>query len=119
MKHIKLYEEFVNESINDEDYNKILDVLKTHEKEIKDALYKGADHGYWKLEVLPKYDNVIGGYNIQAIAVDVFGRNTVIESFDTKATISKVKALPFVSKVMVSRAYNKKYLTVIAIGLKN
>jgi hypothetical protein len=120
MKHIKIFEDFLNETMSKEDYDKINDVFEAHKKEIEDALYKGSDHRDWKLIVLPKYDNVIGGYNIQATAVTGFfnEKDFFIEKSSLKAAISSVKKLPFVSKAMPSRAYNQKMITVIAIGLK-
>ena len=118
MKHIKLFEQFINESVVNEDYDKIKEAFQAHSKEIKDALKKGSGHRYWDVKVLPKWDNLIGGYNLQATAVTVAGSNTVLDSFDIKDAIREVKALSFVSKAMVSRAYNKKMITVIAVGLK-
>tara|TARA_R110000796_G_scaffold214683_1_gene330622 strand:- start:1091 stop:1474 length:384 start_codon:yes stop_codon:yes gene_type:complete len=109
----------LNEASSRSDLAKITSIFKTHKKDIEDALYKGSGHRYWKLEVLPEWDNTIGGYNLQATATGVTDRNTVLESTnDIKRAIREVKALPFVSKAMVSRRYNKKMMTVIAIGLK-
>jgi hypothetical protein len=100
------------------DYNKIVNVFNSHQKDIKNALHKGSNYPHWKLRVLPKYDNIIGGYNIQATAVDVVDHDTVLDTFEVVGAIHDVKSLPFVSKAAVSPAYNKKMTTVIAIGLK-
>lgn len=109
----------LKESMNDEDYKKIVDFAEQHEKEIKDTLYKASNHRYWDLEILPKYDNKIGGYNIHATAVNVVGtRKIVLDDLDVKRATYNTRKLPFVSKAKVSPAYNKKMLTVIAIGLK-
>ena len=118
MKHIKLFEQFMTEGMSQEDLDKVTSMFETHKRELKDALYKGSDHMYWNVEVLPAYDNVIGGYNLQAFATDVVDRNTTLDKFQVKRAIDAVKKLPFVSKARISPAYNKKYLTVIAIGLK-
>jgi hypothetical protein len=104
--------------MNKEDYEKVVDAVDAHKKDIKDALYKATGHMYWKIGVLPSYDNRIGGYNLQAIATDVVGRNHVLDDTDIKWAISSIKKLPFVSKSKRSPVYNKKYVTAIAIGLK-
>ena len=104
--------------MNKEDYTKVVDAVDAHKKDIKDALYKATGHRYWKIEVLPSYDNLIGGYNLQAIANDVVDRDHVLNNDDVKWAISSIKKLPFVSKSKRSPAYNKKYVTAIAIGLK-
>jgi hypothetical protein len=118
MKHVKLFEEFVNESMNQSDYKKVVDAVEAHKKDIKDALYKATDHMYWKIDVLPSYDNKIGGYNLHAISTNVVDQNTVIDDANVKRAIDNVKKLPFVSKAGRSSSYNKKMLTAIAIGLK-
>ena len=118
MKHIKLFEQFVNEGMNKDDYKKITDAVNNYKQDINKALEKGASHGYWKIQVLPSYDNKIGGYNLQATAVNVVGRDTVLEKYEIRGAINSVKKLPFVSKARVSPAYNTKMLTVISIGLK-
>ena len=104
-----------------EAYARINDAFETHKKEIKDALIKGSRHEgiNWDIKVLPEYDNKIGGYNIQAIAIDIFTKHEhVLDSRRTKDAIREVKALPFVNKASVSRSYRKDMVTAIAIGLK-
>ena len=118
MKHVKIFEEFVNESMSKEDYEKVVDAVDAHKKDIKDALYKATGHRYWKIDVLPDYDNRIGGYNLEALSVDVVDRDHTLDNADVKWAISSVKKLPFVSKAKRSPVYNKKYVTAIAIGLK-
>ncbi len=136
MKHIHTFESFLNENLNeaafvqlnegwasisDVDYDRINNAFETHKKEIKDALTKGSrNEGInWDIEVLPKYDNKIGGYNLQAFAVDKFTKHKhVLDSHRIKDAIREVKALPFVSKASVSRSYRKDMVTAIAIGLK-
>ena len=118
MKHIKLFERFVNEAMNKDDYKKITDAVNNYKQDINKALEKGTGHRYWKIEVLPSYDNKIGGFNLHATAVNVVGRDTVLEKYEIREAIDSVKKLPFVSKAKVSTAYNKKMLTVISIGLK-
>jgi hypothetical protein len=104
-------------NVSREEYKKIVDVLNNNEKEIKSTLRKSSDHSYWKLEVLPSYDNVLGGYNISATATDVVGRTIVIDNSSIKGAKLGLKKLPIISKVKISPKYNKKMLTVIAIGL--
>jgi len=109
----------LKESMSDEDYKKIVDFTEQHEKEIKDTLYKASNHRYWNLEILPKYDNQINGYNIRATAVNVVGTHKIVlDDLDVKRATYNIRKLPFVSKAKVSPAYNKKMLTVIVIGLK-
>jgi len=117
MKHVKLFEQFVNESISREDYKKVVDAVASRKKDIKDALGKSS-HRYWKIEVLPDYDNKIGGYNLQATAVGVTGRDEIVDKNAIRSALKTVRALPFVSKAKQSNAYNKKMVSVIAIGLK-
>jgi len=94
-------------------------VIEQHEKEIKDTLYKASNHRYWNLEILPKYDNQINGYNIRATAVNVVGTHKIVlDDLDVKRAISNIKKLPFVSKSKRSPAYAKEYVTAISIGLK-
>jgi len=110
----------LKESMSDEDYKKIVDFTEQHEKEIKDTLYKASNHRYWNLEILPKYDNQINGYNIRATAVNVVGTHKIVlDDLDVKRAIFKIEELPFVSKAGVSSTYNKEMLTVIVIGLKD
>lgn len=119
MKHIKLFEQFINESsMSIEDHKKIKNFLNDHRSEIETQLGKSSEHIYWNVEVLPEYDNIIGGYNLQAIAVDVVDRNHVLDNSQIKDAIYDIKKLPFVSKVKVSPKYNKTYVSCIAIGLK-
>jgi hypothetical protein len=108
----------VNESMNKDDYKKITDAVNNYKQDIKKALEKGTNWGYWKIQVLPSYDTFIGGFNLQATAVDVAGRDHVLDKYRIRGAIDSVKKLPFVSKAKVSAAYNTKMLTVISIGLK-
>ena len=118
MKHIQTFESFLNESMDQSDYKKVVDAVDAHKKDIKDDLYKATGHMYWKIDVLPSYDNKIGGYNLQAISSDVVDRDYVIDAAAVKRAINSVKKLPFVSKARRSPVYNKNMVTAIAIGLK-
>jgi hypothetical protein len=103
--------------MNREDYTKVVDTVGTHKNDINDALGKSS-HRYWKIEVLPDYDNKIGGYNLHATAVGVTGIDEFVDNIDIRSALKTVRALPFVSKAKQSNAYNKKMVSVIAIGLK-
>lgn len=104
--------------MNREDYTKVVVAVNDRKKDIKNALYDKSNHRYWKIEVLPDYDNKIGGYNLQATAVGVTGRDEVVDKSVIRSALKTVRALPFVSKVKQSNVYNKKMVSVIAIGLK-
>lgn len=106
------------EKMRKDDYKKITNAVNHYKRDIIEALKKGADHRYWRIQVLPSYDNKIGGFNLQAAAVDVVDNALVLEKEKVRSAIYSVKKLPFVSKAKVSPAYNKNMLTVIAIGLK-
>jgi hypothetical protein len=114
----KILEGNINESMDNDDYKKITDAVNNYKQDINEALKTGTGHRYWKIQVLPSYDNLIGGYNLQATAVDVVDRNYVLDKYIIRNAINSVKKLPFVSKAKVSPAYNTKMLTVISIGLK-
>ena len=103
--------------MNREDYTKVVDTVGTHKNDINDALGKSS-HRYWKIEVLPDYDNKIGGYNLNATAVGVTGRDEVVDKYIISSALKAVRTLPFVSKAKHSNVYNKKMVSVIAIGLK-
>jgi hypothetical protein len=118
MKHIQTFESFLNESIDQSDYKKIVDAVDAHKKDIKAALYKATAHMYWRIEVLPIYDNKIGGYNLHAFATTVAGLDNTIDDVNIKRAIDSVRKLPFVSKAKRSNMYNKNMITAIAIGLK-
>ena len=119
MKHIQLFEDYINESISPGNYKKIIDAVESYEKDIKSTLYdKSLGHRYWKIEVLPDYDNKIGGYNLNATAVGVTGRDEVVDKYIISSALKAVRTLPFVSKAKHSNVYNKKMVSVIAIGLK-
>jgi hypothetical protein len=108
----------INESMDKDNYKKITDAVNNYKQDINKALVEGSDHRYWKIQVLPNYDNFIGGFNLQATATDAVDRNIVLGKYEIRKTIDSVKKLPFVSKAKVSSAYNTKMLTVISIGLK-
>lgn len=124
MKHIQLFEDYINESISPGKslslayYKKIIDAVESYEKDIKSTLYDKSGHRYWKIEVLPEYDNKIGGYNLNATAVGVTGRDEVVDKYIISSALKAVRTLPFVSKAKHSNVYNKKMVSVIAIGLK-
>ena len=103
--------------VSKDDYKKVVDVVNAHKKDIKDALFDGPSHRYWKIEVLPDYDNKIGGYNLNATAVGVTGIDEVVDNIDIRSALTSVKALPFVSKAKQSNVYNKKMVSVIVIGI--
>ena len=106
------------EKMDKDDYKKITDAVNNYKQDIKKALENSTGHRYWKIQVLPSYDNKIGGFNLQAAAVDVVDQVSVLEKEKVRSAIYGVKKLPFISKAKVSPAYNKNMLTVIAIGLK-
>jgi len=118
MKHIHTFESFLNESMGQSDYKKIIDSVDAHKKDIEAALYKATGNRYWRIEVLPIYDNKLGGYNLHAISTSVVDRDYVLEADSVKRAIDSVRKLPFVSKAKRSISYNKNMVTAIAIGLK-
>jgi len=109
----------LKESMSNEDYEKIVELYEQHKEEIEDTLREASYHGYWKLEILPQYDNQINGYNIRATAVNPAGNNIVLDDLDVERAISKIEELPFVSKAGVSSTYIKEMSTVIVIGFED
>ena len=108
----------VDESMSSEDYDKIKSAVDIHKGEISLALDNLIGHRYWNIQVLPEWDNIIGGFNLNATATNVVGKDTVLDPFDIRFAIRGIKKLPFVSKAKISPRYHKKMLSVIAIGLK-
>ena len=101
-----------------EDQKNILNFVKNQHTVIQWALYSNTGHMYWKIQVLPSYDNKIGGYNLQIFASDVVNRNLTLDRLSIGKAKSALKELPFISKVRVSPVYNSKLLTVLSVGLK-